>query len=239
MQSLSELSRHEDATLYMTMLAGLNTLLHYYTGQSDIVIGTDVANRNRGETELLIGFFVNELVMRTDLTGNPTFRELLGRVREVALGAYSHQDMPFDRLVDALKIERSPAHHPLFQVCFVMQNAPATSVEVKSLTISTLPVENPIALFDLVLRAWESGQGMQLMLEYNVDLFVQTTITRLLDLFETLLGIVVQQPEVRLDSLVEMLAQADRARMFDKGKALEEIGSSSLKKARRRAIAAQ
>ena len=236
-QSLRELSRHEGATLYMTLFACLNTLLHYYTGQNDIVVGTEVANRNRRETELLIGFFVNDLVMRTDLTGNPTFRELLGRVREVALGAYSHQDLPFDRLVDALKIERSPAHHPLFQVCFVLQNAPATSVEVKSLMISMLPVENPIALFDLLLRAWENGQGMQLMLEYNVDLFMQTTITHLLDLFETLAGIVVQQPEARLETLVEMLAQADRARMFDKGKALEEIGSSSLKKARRRAVA--
>ncbi len=236
-QSLRELSRHEGATLYMTMLACYNTLLHYYTGQHDIVIGTDVANRNRGETESLIGFFVNELVMRSDLTGNPTFRELIGRVREVALGAYHHQDMPFDRLVDALKIERSPAHHPLFQVCFVLQNTPAASVEVKSLTISTLPVENPIALFDLVLRAGESAQGMQLMLEYNSDLFMQTTITRLLDLFETLAGIVVQQPEARLDTLVEMLAQADRARLFDKGKALEEIGSRSLKKAKRRTVA--
>ncbi|HEY4423184.1 MAG TPA: condensation domain-containing protein, partial [Pyrinomonadaceae bacterium] len=238
-QSLKELSRQEEATLYMTMLACLNTLLHYYTGQNDIVVGSNVANRNRRETELLIGFFVNDLVMRTDLSGNPTFRELLGRVREVALGAYSHQDMPFDRLVDALKIERSPAHHPLFQVCFVLQNAPATSVKVKSLTISMLPVENPIALFDLLLRAWESGQGMGLMLEYNVDLFMQTTITRLLDLFETLAGIVVQQPEARRETLVEMLAQADRARLSDKGKALEEIGSRSLKKAKRRAVATQ
>jgi amino acid adenylation domain-containing protein len=238
-QSLRELSRREDATLYMTLLAGYNTLLHYYTGQSDIVIGTDVANRNRGETESLIGFFVNELVMRTDLTGNPTFRELMGRVREVTLGAYGHQDMPFDRLVDALKIERSPAHHPLFQVSFVYQNAPRTTVDVKSLTISTLPVENPIAHFDLVLRAWESGQGMQLILEYNSDLFVQTTITRLLDLFETLIGIVVKQPEARLDTLVEMLIQADRARLSDKGKAFEEIGLKSLKKARRRAVATQ
>ncbi|HJS24453.1 MAG TPA: condensation domain-containing protein, partial [Pyrinomonadaceae bacterium] len=238
-QSLKELSSHEDATLYMTMLACLNTLLHYYTGQNDIVVGTDVANRNRRETESLIGFFVNELVMRTDLAGNPTFRELVGRVREVALGAYNHQDMPFDRLVDALKIERSPAHHPLFQVCFVLQNTPATSAEVKSLTISTLPVENPIALFDLVLRAGESGQGMQLMLEYNADLFMPTTITRLLGLFETLVGIVVQQPEARLETLVEMLAQADRERLFDKGKALEEIGSRSLKKAKRRAVASQ
>ena len=159
-QSLRELSRREGATLYMTLLACLNTLLHYYSGQNDIVVGTDVANRNRGETESLIGFFVNELVMRTDLSGNPTFRELLGRVREVTLGAYSHQDMPFDRLVDALKIERSPAHHPLFQVCFVFQNTPRTSVEVNSLTISALPVENPVAHFDLVLRASESGRGV-------------------------------------------------------------------------------
>ncbi|HEU5132884.1 MAG TPA: condensation domain-containing protein, partial [Pyrinomonadaceae bacterium] len=236
-ESLKELSRGEDATLYMTLLACFDTLLHYYSGQRDIVVGTDVANRNRGETESLIGFFVNELVMRTDLAGNPTFNELLGRVREMTLGAYSHQDMPFDRLVDALKIERSPAYHPLFQVCFVFQNAPRTAVEVKSLTISALPVENPIAHFDLVLRAWESERGMQLMLEYNADLFMQTTITRLLDLFETLAGIVVQQPDARLETIVEMLSQADRARLSDKGKALEEIGSKSLKKARRRAVA--
>jgi len=160
----------------------------------------------------------------------------LGRIREVTLGAYSHQDMPFDRLVDALKLERSPAHHPLFQVSFVFQNVPRTSIDVSSLTISQLPVEHTVARFELVLRAWENGDGMQLMLEYNSDLFNQTTITRLLDLFETLLGIVVQQPEARLDRLVEMLAQADRARLSDKGKALEEIGSKSLKKARRRAV---
>ncbi len=236
-ESLKELSRAEDATLYMTLLACLDTVLHYYSGQLDIVVGTDVANRNRGETESLIGFFVNELVMRTDLAGNPAFSELVARVREVTLGAYSHQDMPFDRLVDALRIERSPGYHPLFQVCFVFQNAPRTAVEVKSLTINTLPVENPIAHFDLVLRAWESARGMELMLEYNADLFMQTTITRLLDLFKTLAGILVQQPEARLDTLVEMLAQADRARLSDKGKALEEIGSKSLKKARRRAVA--
>ncbi len=235
-QSLSDFSRREGVTLYMTLLACLNTLLHHYTGQSDIVIGTDVANRNRGETESLIGFFVNELALRTDLSGNPTFRELLGRTREVTLGAYSHQDMPFDRLVDALKIERSPAYHPLFQVCFVFQNAPRTAIDVSSLTISTLPIENTVARFELVLRAWESGQGMRLMLEYNSDLFMPATITRLLDLFETLLGIVVQQPEASLDTLVEMLMQADRTRLTDKGKAFEEIGSKSLKRAKRRAV---
>jgi len=236
-QSLTDLSNREGATLYMTLLACLNTLLHYYTGQSDIVIGTDVANRNRGETEALIGFFINELALRTDLSGNPTFRELMERIREVTLGAYSHQDMPFDRLVDALKIERSPAHHPLFQVSFVYQNLPRTSIDVSSLTISTLPIENTVARFELVLRAWESGPGMRLMIEYNSDLFMPSTITRLLDLFETLLGIVVHQPGADLDALVEMLTQADRARLTDKGKALEEVGSKSLKKARRRAIA--
>jgi len=236
-QSLRDLSNREGATLYMTLLACLNTLLHFYSGERDIVIGTDVANRNRAETESLIGFFINELALRTDLSGDPTFRELLARIREVTLGAYSHQDMPFDRLIDALKIERSPAHHPLFQVCFVFQNLPRTSIDVSSLTISNLPIENKVARFELVLRAWESGHGMRLMLEYNSDLFMPATITRLLDLFETLLGIVVHQPEAALSSLVEMLAQADRARLTDQGKALEEIGSKSLKKARRRAIA--
>jgi non-ribosomal peptide synthetase component F len=171
------------------------------------------------------------------LSGNPTFRELVGRVREVTLGAYTHQDMPFDRLVDALKIERSPVHHPLFQVCFVFQNAPSTSVKVKSLTISTLPVENAVAHFDLALRAWENGQGLQLMLEYNADLFMPATIARLLDLFITLLSIVVQKPEAPLSTIAEELAQADRARLTDKARALEEIGSRNLKRARRRAVA--
>ncbi|MEJ1930817.1 condensation domain-containing protein, partial [Nostoc sp. NIES-2111] len=150
-RSLQQFSQKEVVTLYMTLLATLQTLLHRYTGATDIVVGTDVANRNRVEIEGLIGFFVNLLVLRTDLSGNPTFRELLQRVREVALGAYAHQDLPFEKLVAELRPDRSLSQTPLFQVLFVMQNAPMRTLELNGLTLSPWEVENETVKFDLTL----------------------------------------------------------------------------------------
>ena len=124
---LRRLSRAEGVTLFMTLLAGFQALLARYTGQPDVVVGADVANRNRAETEALIGFFVNMLVLRTDLSGEPRFRELVGRVREVCLGAYAHQEIPFEKLVEELRPERSLGRNPLFQVAFVLQNTPGGS----------------------------------------------------------------------------------------------------------------
>ena len=120
----------------MTLLAALKVLLHRYTGQDDIVVGTPIANRTQAETEGLIGFFVNTLVLRTNLSDDPTFRELLGRVREVALGAYAHQDLPFEKLVEVLHPERNLSHSPLFQVLFVLQNTPLSAFELPGLTVS-------------------------------------------------------------------------------------------------------
>ncbi len=137
-QALNELSRRDGATLFMMLLAAFQALLMRYSGQEDISVGTDVANRNRAETEGLIGFFLNHLVLRTDLSGNPTFRELLGRVREVALEAYAHQDVSFHKLVEALKPERSQSHTPLFQILFVLQNAPTVPLRLTGLTLSQL-----------------------------------------------------------------------------------------------------
>jgi non-ribosomal peptide synthetase component F len=133
-QKLKFLSQRSGVTLFMILLAAFQTLLYRYTGQSDICIGSPIANRNRSETEGLIGFFVNTLVLRTDLSGNPSFQELLGRVREVALGAYAHQDLPFEQLVEALQPERSLSHQPLFQVMFILQNSPMPSLELPGLT---------------------------------------------------------------------------------------------------------
>ena len=148
-EGLKALSRKEGVTLFMTLLAAFQTLLYRYTSQEDIVVGSPIANRNRTEIEGLIGFFVNTLVLRTDVSGNPSFRELLGRVRKTALDAYEHQDLPFEKLVEELKPERSLSYSPLFQVMFVLQNAPNTGWEFEGLSVSPVRVDTETAKFDL------------------------------------------------------------------------------------------
>ena len=143
----------------MTLLAAFQTLLHRYTGQDDIVVGSPIANRNRIEIEGLIGFFVNTLVLRTDHSGNPTFRELLHRVRETALEAYAHQDLPFEKLVEELRPDRDLSRSPLFQVMFVFQNAPARELSFKGLNVSPVRIAGETAKFDLTLSVNEVRQG--------------------------------------------------------------------------------
>ena len=207
--ALQTLSRQQGVTLFMTLLAGFQVLLQRYTNQDDIVIGTDVANRNLAETELLIGFFVNLLVLRTDLSGNPSFRELLGRVRQVALGAYAHQDLPFEELVKALQPERNLSNTPpLFQVLFVLQNAPMPPLELPGLTLSLLEIEHKVARFDLALFITETEQGISGKWQYNSDLFDATTITRMTGHFQTLLNSIISQPDARIGSL-EMLTEIE------------------------------
>ncbi len=209
-QGLQALSRQEGVTLFMTLVASFQILLQRYTNQDDIVVGTDVANRNRVETELLIGFFVNLLVLRTDLSNNPSFRELLKRVRSVALGAYAHQDLPFEELVKALQPERNWRNtSPLFQVLFVLQNAPMPPLELPGLTLSQLEVENKVARFDLALFLTETEQGIFGKWQYNADLFDPLTITRMAGHFETLLNSIISQPDARLSNL-EMLTEEER-----------------------------
>jgi len=203
-EGLMALGRREGATLFMTLLAGWQALLSRYTGQEDISVGTDVANRHRGETEGLIGFFVNQLVMRTDLSGNPSFRELLGRVRETALGAYAHQDLPFEKLVEELNPERDDAHAtPLFQTKLVLQNAPLPSLALPGLLLTPLESggdadDAAAAKFDLLLDAAESDAGLNLSLTYRTDLFDGPFIARLLGHFQTLLGFLVERPDASL-----------------------------------------
>src|SRR5262249_25299560 len=148
-------------------LAAFNILLYHRAGREDVVVGTDVANRNRGETENLIGFFVNQLVLRTDLSGNPTFREILRRVREVTLDAYARQDMPFDKLVELLKPERILKYPPIFQIKLVLQNAPMPPLELANLSLTVIPIESGVSKLDLTLLLWEENDGLKGSIEYN------------------------------------------------------------------------
>ncbi|HEU4508039.1 MAG TPA: amino acid adenylation domain-containing protein [Pyrinomonadaceae bacterium] len=200
-EQLEDLSRTNSATLFMTLLAAFQTLLSRYSRQSDVVVGSPIANRNRAETESLIGFFVNTLVLRTDLSGDPSFRELLGRVREVALGAYAHQDVPFELLVEELQPERSLAHTPLFQVVFTLQNAPMPRAELDKLSVAGLAVERATAKFDLGLNISGTPGELQGALEYNTDLFDAATIRRMVSHLEILLANVVSNPDQRLSEL--------------------------------------
>ena len=198
---LKHLSRAEGMTLYMTLLAAFKVLLHRYTNQTDIIIGTPVANRGHEELEPLIGFFANSLVLRTDLSGNPTFRELLLRVREVALGAYAHEDLPFEKLVAELQPARDMSRAPLFNVVFTLQNAPQEALELSGLRIVRESTGNHETKFDLVFNLLEVGGQIEGSVEYNIDLFDDGAISQLLDHFQVLLQGVVHDPGRRLSEL--------------------------------------
>jgi amino acid adenylation domain-containing protein len=215
--ALNQLSQQAGSTLFMTLLAAFNILLGRYTGNEDIVVGTPIANRNRAEIEGLIGFFVNTLVMRTNLSGNPSFLELLERVREVTLGAYTHQDFPFEQLVEALQPQRSLSHTPLFQVMFVLQNAPMLQIELPGLTLSPLESDSGTAKFDLTLILSEmmprTESGLRGKFEYNTDLFDASTITRMVEHFCTLLSGIAAAPERRISEL-PLLTESQRHQLL-------------------------
>ena len=210
---LTKLSQEQGATLFMTLLAAYDTLLYRYTGQEDILVGSPIANRDHSEIEGLIGFFVNTLVMRTSLADNPTFSELLGRVREIALGAYSHQDLPFEMLVEALQPERNLSHTPLFQVMFTLQNALMSEVELVGLNISSLPAQSATAKFDLTLSMHNSAAGLVGVWEYDTDLFDASTVERMTGHFVTLLEGIVTNPEERISQL-PMLTQPEQQQLL-------------------------
>ncbi|MCZ8287473.1 amino acid adenylation domain-containing protein, partial [Microcystis sp. LE19-59.1C] len=200
-QKLTELSQQQGVTMFMTLLAAYGILLYRYTGQSDILIGTPIANRNRREIESLIGFFVNTLVMRTDCSENPSFQELLMRVREMSLGAYAHQDLPFEMLVEALQPERNLSHTPLFQVMFALENTPLSKIELMDLTIDSLPLEGETAKFDLTLSMQNTETGLMGVWVYNTDLFNSETIEKMNGHFLTLLEGIITNPSERVSQL--------------------------------------
>ncbi|HEY0602499.1 MAG TPA: amino acid adenylation domain-containing protein [Herpetosiphonaceae bacterium] len=211
-QALRTLSRQEDATLFMTLLAAFQTLLYRYTGQQEILVGSPIAGRPRPELESLIGFFANTILLRGDLSGNPGFRELLKRVRETTLGAYTHQELPFEQIVEVLQPERDMSRNPLFQVMFVLQNAPMPSVQLPSLRVSTIPTNNGTAKFDLWLSITEDSDSLFGQLEYNTDLFEAATIERLIGHFQVLLQGIVAQPELPITRL-PLLTEAEQQQL--------------------------
>ncbi|MEH2355880.1 amino acid adenylation domain-containing protein [Nostoc sp.] len=212
-QAIANFSRQEGATLFMTLFTAYVTLLYRYTGSDDIVVGTPIANRDRLELEGLIGFFVNTLVLRTDLSGNPSFKELLSRVRQVTLLSYAHPDLPFEELVKALQPQRDLSHTPLFQVMFVLQNAPISEVEMAGLTISSLPTQSAVAKFDLTLSLQNTATGLVGVWEYNADLFDASTIERMSGHFQTLLQGIVANPEQQIAQL-PLLTQVEQHQLL-------------------------
>ncbi|HWS86561.1 MAG TPA: amino acid adenylation domain-containing protein [Pyrinomonadaceae bacterium] len=232
---IKRLSLAEGATPFMTLLAAFQILLRRYTGQDDIVVGADIANRNRAETERLIGFFINQLVLRGDLSGNPTFRELLARTRANTLGAYAHQDMPFDKLVQVLNPTRSSSRHPLFQVKLVMQNVPTPSGDGAGLTLEPVALPATTTSLDLTFFIAETKRGFGGALEYSTDLFERETIELMLRRFETLLGEIVARPDARLDAL-EILTEEERAEQLSARQAAQDSDRRKLTQARRRGV---
>jgi amino acid adenylation domain-containing protein len=214
-QALEALSSQEGVTLFMTMLAAFQTLLYRYMQQEDITVGSPIANRNRSELEGLIGFFVNSLVLRTDFSGKATFRELLNRVREVTLEAYSHQDLPFEKLVEELHPERDLSYHPFFQVVFSLQNTPIETLELPGLTLSLFEFDSKNAKLDLEFHLWQDLESLKGQMVYSTDLFDDKTITRMLGHFQTLLESIVANPEQRISDLSLLTVQERQELLID------------------------
>jgi amino acid adenylation domain-containing protein len=213
--SLKQFSRREGVTLYMLTLAAFKVLLARYSGQDDIVVGTDIANRNRSEIEPLIGFFANQLVLRTDLSGNPSFRELLGRVREVTLGAYAHQDTPFQKLVEELQTERDLSRNPLFQLMFIFQNNPMPSLNIGEITIDPIELSESTTAFDITLALTQTSDGeIRGSVRYSTDLFDAATIERMIGHYETVLRAVVAGADARVGA-IEILTASERQQKLE------------------------
>jgi amino acid adenylation domain-containing protein/non-ribosomal peptide synthase protein (TIGR01720 family) len=198
---LEALSQKAGVTLFMTLLTAFNTLLHRYTGQDDIVVGSAIANRNWAESESIIGLFVNSLALRTQINGDPSFSQLLTQVRDLTLAAYAHQDLPFEKLVDELQPERDLSRNPLFQVWFALHNLPMPSLQLGDLTLTPLEVETETAQFDFSLDIYVGETGLTGAIEYSTELFTPATIARMVEHFHTLLYGILANPQAKLSEL--------------------------------------
>ncbi len=212
-ERLNHLSRQQNVTPFMVLLAAFQTLLSRYSGQEDVLVGTPIANRNRAEIEGLIGFFANTLVLRTKIPVDMPFGDLLARVKESALGAYAHQDIPFEKLVEELRPERSLSHNPLFQVLFSLQNAPRQAFELAGLQLKPLEVGGSTAKFDLSLFLVETPSGLRGRMEYNTDLYDEATIGRMLEHYQVLLEAAVANPALPVSEL-PLLTRGERQQLL-------------------------
>ncbi|MEH2054886.1 MAG: amino acid adenylation domain-containing protein [Nostoc sp.] len=212
-EKLTQLSQQEGVTLFMTLLAAFQTLLFRYTSSADIQVGSLIANRHHQEIESLIGFFVNTLVLRSDFSDSPTCRQLLKQVREVTLEAYSHQDLPFEKLVEELEPERDLSRHPLFQIGFALQNVPIQALELSGLTINHRLEHNGAAKFDLFLELFETPDGISGWFEYSTDLFDAATISRIGENFQTLVAGIVANPDQKVADL-PLLTATERQQLL-------------------------
>jgi len=214
-EELKALSRAEGTTLFMTLLATFKTFLFRYSEQASVVVGTPIAGRTQVETEGLIGFFVNTLVLRTEVEAKLSFRELLGRVKEVALGAYAHQDVPFEKLVEEIEPKRSLSHTPLFQVMMSLQTTSTKTPQMVGLQLTTLPAQNLSAKFDLTMVLIDTGGELSGSIEYNTDLFEAETIKRMAGHFQQLLRSITERPEQQVGELQMLPAAEEQQLLFE------------------------
>jgi non-ribosomal peptide synthetase component F len=233
-QQLRLLGNREGCTMFMTLLGAFYVLLHHQLRQHDLIVGTDLANRSAAETEKLIGFFVNQVVLRTDLSGDPAFSEILGRVRTVALEAYLHQDVPFDRVVEAVNPPRERNRTPFFQVKFVLQNAPRPKLEMAGLHLSEMELNSGTAKFDLLVNVFQQEGSLRMIWEYSSEIFRESTIRRMAECFVALLKSVVSNPEQKLHESVAVLEQAElRIRQSDDQKRHHTLREKLIQKSRK------
>ncbi|MGD1807088.1 amino acid adenylation domain-containing protein [Dapis sp. BLCC M126] len=230
---IKEVSQSEKVTLFMMLLTGFQTLFYCYSQQQDFCIGSPIANRNRRETEGIIGFFVNTLVLRANSSGNPSFRELLQRVKETAMGAFAHQDLPFEKLLEELKIERSLSHNPLFQVWFVFNNMPMSTLKMSGLNFTPLELDNGFVRHDLRLGLWETTVGFSGSFQYKTDLFDAETINSMVKDLETIFTHIVGNVDMKLSEMSDIIQDSQKQKQILQEQELENKNRQKLKKMKR------
>ena len=235
LEQVRALAQRTGTTPFIILLAVLKIVLHVFTGQTDIVVGTPVNNRQRVELEAVIGLFINTLVLRTDLSGDPSFEELLARVREIVLGAHANQELPFETVVKAVQVDRDMGQTPLFGVWFLFQVAPQGR-QLSNLTLTGFPIDHGITHYDLRLNLLESSEGIGGTIEYNTDLFRARTIKRLADHFELLLPLATSSPHLTLNELIKALREAEAARKLAQQSEEKQARLSRLQNVNRRPI---